>query len=529
MMDAEMKKAATAYDEVFYAGHPYDYTHPDRLAMLATLYGMNPAPVPHCRVLELGCGVGGNLIPMAFQLPGSTFVGIDLSRQSIEKGLKTVAALNLTNVELRHLDIMDITSDFGEFDYIIAHGVYSWVPPGVREKMLSIFKNNLAPHGVAYTSYNAHPGSHLRDLARGMMLYHVRSIEAPAEKVRQARALMNFLVGATPEDNLYGLILRAQYERIKRMTDEFLFHDDLEEVGMAFLLHEVVEAAERQGLQYLCDANFSRSELRNQPNRVIEEFRHIPDSELVVRDQYLDFVAGDGFRNTLLCHGEVELRRSIDQQCIRAYHLASSLKPTSPDSECLLAGTTEFKSESGRMLATDHRLTKAALLSLGESWPQAMSFPAVLQKALDRLGADMDQINCELDEQIAATAEAFFRMFSAGHIELHLYPPRLTTNISERPKASRLARKQAETGSLVTSLRHGGVLIDDEITRSFLPLVDGKRSVDELVSALNAVLAAAAVGTSGDQGGEGQAAQRVRRENVEHNLKRLAMLGLLEA
>jgi SAM-dependent methyltransferase len=524
-----MKKAATAYDEVFYAGHPYDYTHPDRLAMLATLYGMNPAPVPHCRVLELGCGVGGNLIPMAFQLPGSTFMGIDLSRQSIEKGLKNIAGLALTNVELRHFDIMDITSDFGAFDYIIAHGVYSWVPPFVREKILSVFKNNLAPHGVAYISYNAHPGSHLRDLARGMMLYHVRSIVLPKEKVRQARALMDFLVEATPDNNLYGLILRAQHERIRRMTDEFLYHDDLEETGTAFLLHEVVEAAERQGLQYLCDANFSRSELRNQPKRVEEELRNVPDSELVVRDQYLDFIAGDSFRNTLLCHRDVELRRSIDPQSIRDYHLASSLKPTSPGPDGLWAGIMEFKTESGQMLATDHRLTKAALLSLGESWPQAVSFPNVVRNALDRLGSDIGPIDNNLEEEIAASADAFFRMFSAGLVELHLYPPQLTTNLSERPRASLLARKQAETGSLLTSLRHGGVVIEDEITRSFLPLIDGKRTVDELVSALNAVLAAAEVRTSGDQGGEGHSAPRVSRDNVEHNLKRLAMLGLLDA
>ena len=130
---------------------------------------------------------------------------------------------------------------------------------------------------------------------------------------------------------------------------------------------------------------------------------------------------------------------------------------------------------------------------------------------------------------MAAAANAFFRMYSAGHIELHLYPPRLTTNISERPQASLLARKQAETGSLLTSLRHGGVLIEDQITRSFLALVDGTRTVDDLASDLNAVLAAAEPGAAGEEGREGPPAPRVRRENVEQNLKRLAVLGLLDA
>jgi cyclopropane fatty-acyl-phospholipid synthase-like methyltransferase len=162
-----------AYDAVAYISKPFPQTHPDNLATLATLFGLQPPPLDNCRVLELGCASGGNLIPMAVSLPGSTCVGIDLSANQIADGQKTLAALGLKNVQLKHLSILDIDESFGEFDYIICHGVYSWVPEDVQDKILSICAANLARDGVAYVSYNTFPGWHMRGMIRDMMCYHV--------------------------------------------------------------------------------------------------------------------------------------------------------------------------------------------------------------------------------------------------------------------------------------------------------------------------------------------------------------------
>src|SRR5262249_18767962 len=85
----------TSYDEVPYPSVPFPQTHPDRPATVATLLGLNPVPADRCRVLELGCASGGNLIPLAYGLPDSTFLGIDLSSEQIAQGQKTVQALGL--------------------------------------------------------------------------------------------------------------------------------------------------------------------------------------------------------------------------------------------------------------------------------------------------------------------------------------------------------------------------------------------------------------------------------------------------
>jgi len=89
---------------------------------------MIPAPVTKCRVLELGCASGGNLIPMAFNLPESEFIGVDFSAKEVEMGNKIIKDLNLKNIRLEQLSIMDIDETFGKFDYIICHDVYSSVP-----------------------------------------------------------------------------------------------------------------------------------------------------------------------------------------------------------------------------------------------------------------------------------------------------------------------------------------------------------------------------------------------------------------
>jgi len=141
-----------AYDRVPYNSQPASQTHPDHLAALATLFGLSPAPVEKCRVLELGCGNGANLIPMALTFPGSRFAGVDLAGVPIAAAQALAVELGLENIVFQQLDIMDLDPGFGEFDYIVAHGVYSWVPPAVRDKLMAICRANLAPNGVSLLS-----------------------------------------------------------------------------------------------------------------------------------------------------------------------------------------------------------------------------------------------------------------------------------------------------------------------------------------------------------------------------------------
>src|SRR5271166_5846265 len=126
-----------AYDAVAYPSFPYPDTHPDRLAAMVILHGLSPAPVEQCRVLEIACNEGANLIPMAYAIPGSEFVGFDLARLPVERGQERIRELGLTNARIFQSDLLNVGAELGQFDYIIAHGLYAWVPEPVRERLLA--------------------------------------------------------------------------------------------------------------------------------------------------------------------------------------------------------------------------------------------------------------------------------------------------------------------------------------------------------------------------------------------------------
>ncbi|HEY1921533.1 MAG TPA: class I SAM-dependent methyltransferase, partial [Tepidisphaeraceae bacterium] len=192
-MDAIVEKLRADYDAMAYEAWEHFHAHPDRIAAAAAVRGFAPAPVDRCRVLEVACGVGGNLLPMAEQMPGSQFVGIDLSPRQIESGAALVREIGLTNLELRCQDLMDFPQDVGEFDFIIAHGFYSWVPEPVRRKLMEVCQRHLSKNGLAFISYNTYPGWRTKGIVRDMMVYNAREAENPAERVKKGREIVQFM------------------------------------------------------------------------------------------------------------------------------------------------------------------------------------------------------------------------------------------------------------------------------------------------------------------------------------------------
>lgn len=515
---------STRYDEVFYPGHVYGLTHPNHLATIAAVYGMQPARVEHCRVLELGCGVGGNLLPMAFQYPASEFVGVDLSGVTIERGQRNIAALGLSNIKLLHCDIMDVDANFGKFDYIIAHGVFSWVPPAVRDKMMTIFKQNLSPQGVCYLSYNAHPFSHLRDMVRDMMRYHTRRLTSMKEKVGQARAILKFLSEGSKATSVHGAVMRDQYNRVLKSPDELLFHDDLDDGAEAFLLHEVVEHAGSYGLQYLSDADFSRRNLAGYSEEVRATLQRFPDSEFMARDQYQDFIDGNGFRRTLLCHDDVSLSRQIDLDFITRFHLLSTTSPVDPDGCITDDSAMEFENQDGSTIKVTNPLLKAAHLCLGRSWPRALSFDELLSGARALLGGRTAE-----DDKKALT-EAMFILACSGEVSFLLSRPFLLQGASDRPQASLLARKQAQTGPLVTNLLHQTVQLEDDRTRDFLQLLDGTRTIDQITTEMTKRFGETIrIDQKDSAGSAAEPLLLSTRESVQRSLAMVGKLGLLAA
>ncbi|HZQ60762.1 MAG TPA: class I SAM-dependent methyltransferase [Casimicrobiaceae bacterium] len=461
-----------AYDSVPYESHPFAQSHPDRLATLGVIFGMTPARIEHCRVLEVGCASGGNILPLAATLPHSEFVGIDFSQVQIERGRADVRALALSNVRLESMDIMQLDDNLGEFDYIVAHGVYSWVPSSVQEKLLAVCADHLAANGIAYISYNTLPGWNMRATVRAAMRYHTRQVRDPQVRVQQARGVLDLLAQfARGEEIGYASMLRAEAAEVRDKADYYVFHEHLEEVNEAFYFHDFIERASSHGLRYLAEANFSHmftTDLPAAANQAIA--RLAPD--LITREQLIDFLRNRTFRQTLLVHDEVALERKVSPLRVASLRAASRARPVREKIEATDA-PEEFRTPDDRRIAVASALAKTAFMILADAWPRCIAFDELLSTAASATNTAAGEAARGM------LASALLSAYAAGVIELHYAAPVFTLEPGARPQAGRLQRLHAQRGREITTLRHEELKVD-ATTRQLLVLMDGLRTRDEI-------------------------------------------------
>ena len=481
---------ASSYDAVLYPARAFVQTHPDRLATLAAIFGIAAPPPARCRVLELGCGAGGNLLPMAVALPGSTFVGIDTSRRAIERAQATTDSLGLTNVRFEQASIEDYDAPAGSVDYVIAHGVFSWVPAPVRERLLALCARALSPSGVAYVSYNALPGGHPRQALREMLAYHVAALEQPEQRMAAARGFLALLGAAGEADSELARTLGPEARKLSEHVDGLFFHDTLAAVNDPLYFHEFVAQAGAHGLQYLTEAEFSETQLGALPEELQRALLKISDP--LRREQYLDFLKERMFRQTLLVHDAVKLDRTPQAQRLAALAVSGPLRWGVSEH----TDRTTFTGAGGAHLTTDHPLVIGALQRIGEAWPAA---PWIAELAPS-------------EEELAAICDALLRCFAANLVRLHVHPPRLSAVAPQKPRVSALARLQAAQGETLTTTRHTGFRLDDDLGQRLITLLDGTRDRAALLDALEPDAAT---------GREELAA------GLEQSLQRLAGAGLL--
>jgi len=484
-----------AYDEVPYTSLTYSQTHPDRLATVATLLGLDPPPVEHCRVLEIGCASGGNLFPMAYALPHAQFVGFDYSTRQIADGQAKLEKLGLPNIRLEHKNILDIGPDYGTFDYIVAHGIYSWVPPEVRDKVLAVCQQNLAPNGIAYVSYNTYPGWHMLGAVREMMIYHTRDLLDPLERVRQARAFLEFLVESIPaQEGVHGSLLSTYANFLKtetgrlsgKNTDSFLLHDELETFNDPVYFHQFAAHAGRHGLQYVAEAELMRVIDDKTSAQTGEALGHMA-RDLIDLEQYTDFIHNRTFRQSLLCHAGLAVSRSLKVERLLNLYVAARALPVSAEPDLNGPTIEEFRAFDGGVLKTDHPVSKAALRHLGEIWPRAIAFRELVPAAIARLAPEArppaDPKSLALEAEVLGVNLLRAYTYSRNLVELHSYPPPLVSGVSPRPQVSPIARFQLAEDNRITNLYHERVELEGIVWYLFRYL-DGTRSAEDLVNVL---------------------------------------------
>lgn len=470
-----------SYNEILYETSARFATHPDRLAAVARLFGMEAAPVERCRYLEIGCGNGSHITPLAYYLPQSRFVGVDLAEVPIANGERRRAALELGNLTLRVGDLCEINDEWGEFDYIAAHGVYSWVPAEVRDALLRVCQERLSPNGVAFISYNALPGAYSRQFLRQLMMFHTRNIKDNAERLREARWSLQLLADSPWLPENWRTLLESDLGMMQKLEDAWLFHDDLSESNHPMYFHEFAVHAARHGLQYLGDA---------EPHEMFDPqglLNAVPCSFLE-REQYLDFLKARTFRQTLLCRQSQTLDRRPVEDCLDRF-LFSSFSKTVEDGK--LEGARKVR------ITPMHDAVKQIAAALSKVYPLPLAFRELIPHA----GSE------------AALRSILTGMVVSGFADFHVHHFPCQKVVSANPAASRLARYQARDSGRVTNACFR--LLDlDAFGRRLVQLLDGSRTHRQIAEEL-----------AREPGAE--AIEEIERQLPGH-LERLARATLLE-
>ena len=296
----------TIYSELGYKSMPFPYTTPATLEAYAALVGVSAPNPKNARVLELGATYGGNIISQALFNPDATFVGIELSQEQVEKGNEVIANAGLTNVSLIQSDIASIGSEIGTFDYIIAHGVYSWVDDGVKEALLRLINEHLAEDGIAYISYNTYPGWHTMDEVRQLMMFSNRDKTQfnHKEKVLHGKTIGS-IVGSQilKYDNLKERNSKflGALRSVMQKDEYYVGHDHLEPNNDPVYFYQFNDHLGAHNLTYLCDADLTLSMVRSFDADIADTLDKLALNDHVAQEQYLDFMLDTTFRKSIIC------------------------------------------------------------------------------------------------------------------------------------------------------------------------------------------------------------------------------------
>lgn len=524
-IDLALQRTASEYDQTPYRSFPYALTRPAHLAAIAQIFGLAAPPVATARVLEIGCGGGGNLIPVAAAFPEARCVGIDLSPLQIGQARDRAEAAGLRNIVFREGSVTDIDAGWGTFDYIICHGVYSWVPAEVRRAILRIAAERLAEQGAAVISYNVLPGWHLRRVARDAMLAHAAQFEEPAEKLAQARAFLEFLKDRAPQQSPYGQVLRREAAILAMHSDDYVLHEFLEAENSPCTVSEFVQEAETAGLGYLGDSAIHTMFPESQGAETAMQLRQLATSPVQL-EQYIDLVIGRTFRQSILMKPASVARaeRAPVSSCMAGLHVAATFVDVP---QAIGSGPVTFKAPARRFAGAFRTLTTAspvvarALVALHGRWPATAT--------ADELAAAVALDDTPREAIAAAVLDTLFHLMTTGMLLLSTTPIRAGQAGTTHPVAWSLARADASGGATQTaSLHHESVSLDGP-SSALLPLLDGTRDRAALIQAVLDMLSRGEIELQhdGEQVQDSGVVVTAVTEMIDSTLETLAAAALL--
>ncbi|MDR2337583.1 MAG: methyltransferase domain-containing protein [Deltaproteobacteria bacterium] len=441
-----------------YISKPSYDKHPDRLCLIARLFGLKAKLLSqNAVILELGCGTGSNLIPVALSNPNSSFIGVDISKEQIAIANQHVQSLNLKNIKFIAQDLNQTEQHLWQsqtqkdFDYILVHGVFSWVPTATQDSILQICSSQLASNGVCYISYNVLPGFEVRNFLRHELQNKFSNLSVPTQtnlqEIRDFLLNYNFKNKHLP---FQAARLNFEINHILQQSDGYIFYELLAEHNQAFYFQELTEHIKSFGLKYLGDSKLNRInylDLNKNPEVYSDDF-------IETCEQEADFCQATAFRGTLFCKNEALINRKPNLDIIEDCYLSSKLVFESDN-----FGETYFYDAQGVKVSIRNKVTQEILKFVIQEWPN----PREIKSLAPLVGMTLE----------TSVKEELFKLFKQELLDLYL-----SCSTDKKP-ISPYVKIQLETQDWITNYRHEYVkLTPNEI--KVAKLLDATNSLQDI-------------------------------------------------
>lgn len=420
-----MSSEANPYDEVPYRSHSIEWTAPERLALASLLHSGPRTSLCDYRVLELGCGDGANLLPLAYYRNQATFIGVDGASSQIQKANASKSSLGLSNIEFIHADFLTANEQLtGQFDYIIAHGIFSWVANDVRDALLKLFAQRLRQGGLLYLNYNARPGWNVRGMVRDYLLAATDGISHLLQRAQLAQELASKMVlSLSNGEHPYSQLMAHEFQFVCDNHVSYIAHEFLATDNHAYWRSEFMALANNYGLEYVADADFNYSSGRV-PDELIT---NLSEQQLVgqTSEDTVDLLCYRQLHSPILTQGPLTRKQPDLEEFSKLYIASSLIQCASNDTGYLM-----FQHPSGYEVEAREEPIQNALIRLQSLWPKSLR----IAEAFSNVDQVMDDLKL---------------LQRNGLIELRCIEPGDFEESSDR-----LSRLETECGGYVTTPYH---------------------------------------------------------------------------
>jgi SAM-dependent methyltransferase len=242
---------------------------------------------------DLGCGQGVTAAILAATHPNGVFHGIDAMAVHIDHARRLAAQAAIPNVSFHALDFATaIDLELPQFDYIVAHGVYTWIDRESQRALRRLIDRRLKLGGLVYVSYNAMPGW-ARDLPFQRLVHELGRTFSGDNAARFAAAaeIVRALADARAPALAASFIVRELKQRPEDYTPAYLVHEFMPAAWQPLYVTEIRAEMAEIGLKPVGSATFSENfDWMVLDKAACETLAHITDEDAreLVRDSYLD-------------------------------------------------------------------------------------------------------------------------------------------------------------------------------------------------------------------------------------------------